>query len=131
MLGIRMPFRGVPCAIWLPHFGEPDAYGNRRPTYGEDPDIETTCCYAPGRSTPMTGDDIEEERPTGDEERMLFYLPKGLSADLRGAIIAALPPDDQHVASARYSVEGAPTSYPRESTPGDYSWCVTGVRRLG
>lgn len=131
MMARPMPFSAVPCAIWLPHIGTPDVYGNARPTYNEQPDIETMCCYAPGRSSPMTSDDIEEDRPHGDEERMLFFLPKGLYADLRGARIAAMPPDDPYVASVRYAVEGEPRSYPRMNTPGDYSWCVTGVRVLG
>lgn len=131
MMACPMPFRAVPCAIWLPHLEGRDMYGNTRPSYGEEPDIETTCCYAPGRSSPMTSDDIEDGRPDGDEERMLFFLPKGLSADLRGARMAAMPPDDPYVASVRYAVEGEPRSYPRMNTPGDYSWCVTGVRVLG
>lgn len=123
-----MPWPRVPCRIWLPKLGDEDAYGNRVPTYDEQPDIETECCYAPGRSRPITSDDIEEGRPWGDQLTMTFYLPKTLQADLRGAQIQALPADDAAVASMRFSVVGNPTSYMRDATPGDMSWAVEGVR---
>ena len=131
MLGLRMPWPTVPCWIWLPRRGERDSHGTSRPTYSDQPDIETTCCYAPGTSEPRTSDDIGEERPTGDVEHMLFYLPKSLVADLRGARIAVGPADDPDLAQATYDVVGVPRSYQRSATPGDYSWCVEGVRHLG
>lgn len=131
MLGLRMPWPSVPCHIWLPRPTGRDAHGDARPTYNTHPDIETTCLYAPGGSEPMTDDWEDELSPTGDVERMDFFLPKTLVADLRGARIAALPPDDPYVAEATYDVVGAPRSYPRAATPGDYSWRVQGVRTLG
>lgn len=127
----RMPFRAVPCAIWLPHEGERDAYGNRNVTYSENPDIETTCCYAPGRSKPDTGDEIGEERPHGDYATLTFYLPKTVSARLRGARIACPGCPDPVVAGLTFDVVGDPTSYMRENTPGDYSWSVEGVEHVG
>lgn len=126
MLSARMPFRAVPCRIWLPTY-ERDAYGNGRPAYAEEPSITTTCCYAPGRERPDTSDDIEEDRPHGDELRVTFYLPKTLDADLRAARIAA----DGLLGGRQLDVEGVPVSYMRDNTPGDYSWAVEGVLRLG
>lgn len=123
-----MPWPRVPCRIWLPKLSEEDAYGNRMPYYTVAPDIETECCYAPGRSKPSTEDDIEQGRPWGDQLTMTFYLPKTLQGDLRGAQIQALPPDDYAVASMKFAVVGNPTSYMREATPGDMSWSVEGVR---
>lgn len=131
MLGVPMPWPSVPCAIWLPHALPCDEWGNVSYEFREEPDIGTRCCYAPGRYRPETTDDIEDGRPDGTEERMTFFLPKGLTADLRGARIAAMPPDDPYVFAAVYDVVGVPRSYHRASTPGDYSWCVEGVRRLG
>lgn len=125
-----MPFRPVPCSIWLPHAGE-DAWGNEVVTFAEDPDIETTCCYAPGYRSPETSDDIEEGRPEGATVRVTFFLPKTLDAALRGARIAASPPDDAWMAAHAFDVVGAPTSYMRQNTPGDYSWAVEGVTHLG
>lgn len=127
MLSMPMPFTPDPCQIWLPTWGEPDLYGNARPEYGEDPDIETTCCWAPGHSAPDTSDDIEEDRPHGDVARFTFYLPKTLDADLRSALIAT----PGALGGAQLSVEGTPTSYMRGNTPGDYSWCVEAVTYLG
>ena len=123
-----MPFRSVPCSIWLAQYGGPDDYGNQTVTYGTAPDIETRCCYAPGRSKPDTSDDIEDGRPQGAKVTMTFYLPKTVDADLRGAVIAAFPPDDQTLSGMRFKVVGEPYSYPRMNTPGDYSWSVEGVR---
>lgn len=128
MLGTPMPFPRVPCQIWLPTFGERDPYGNEQVTYAEDPDIVMECCYAPGYATPDTRDRIEDGRPHEDEARVMFYLPKTLDADLRGALIRALPPNDASMASHRFSVVGDPHSFMREATPGDMSWCVVGVR---
>lgn len=130
MLSRPMPFRAVPCMVWLPTYAE-DAYGNRRATYAEEPSITTTCCYAPGRSEPDTSDDIEEDRPHGATVTVTFFLPKSLQADLRGARIACAPPDDPAMAAQTFDVVGTPYSYPRASTPGDYSWCVEGVANLG
>lgn len=133
MLSMPMPFRPVPCAIWQPTFAE-DQWGNQVPTYPEEPNVTTTCCYAPGgggQSRASNQDDIEDGRPNGEVVRMTFFLPKAFDADLRGAQISALPPDDPRMASMRFMVEGAPTSYSRENTPGDYSWRVEGVAHLG
>lgn len=130
MLGRPMPFAAVPCSVWLPTQVE-DAYGNERPTYGDEPDLETTCCYAPGRYGPDTSDDIEEERPQGDRIEVTFFLPKGFEADLRGALIAATDPTNPWLSGRRFAVQGAPTSYMRANTPGDYSWYVRGVEFLG
>lgn len=130
MLSRAMPFRAVPCLVWLPTYVE-DAYGNQRATYGEEPDVVTECCYAPGRSTPDTSDDIEEDRPHGATVTVTFFLPKSLQADLRGARIACTPPDDPAMAAQAFDVVGTPYSYHRANTPGDYSWCVEGVAHLG
>ena len=128
-----MPFRPVPCAIWQPTY-ETDAWGNEVATYPEDPSITTLCCYAPGgggNSRASNQDDIEQGRPYGEVLRMTFFLRKDFDADLRGARIAALAPDDPRVAGRVFSVEGAPMSYMRSNTPGDYSWQVEGVAYLG
>lgn len=126
-----MPFRAVPCHIWLRRVTGEDAWGNALYGYAEEPDVETTCCYAPGERRPETSDDIEQGRPTGATVRVAFFLPKTLDVDMRGARIAALPTDDAWMAGRTFDVEGAPTSYMRENTPGDYSWWVEGVTRLG
>lgn len=131
MLGFPMPFQSVPCRIWLPVWDEDDEYGNSNPTYLFDPDIETTCVYAPGERRPDTSDDIEDGRPRGVRVAMTFYLPKTLDADLRDALISCLPPDDAALSTRRFKVVGDPVSYPRNNTPGDYSWCVEGVAYLG
>jgi len=128
MLSRRMPFPRVPCRIWLPQLGERDAYGNEAVSFNEDPDIVTECSYAPGDRRPDTSDDIEDGRPHGDELRVTFFLPKTLDADLRGALIQAVPTDDAHMAALRFSVVGDPHSYMRDATPGDMSWSVEGVR---
>lgn len=131
MTARRMPFRSVPCAVWLPTYGERDAYGNRTVSYGEEADIVTTCCYAPGYSQPNTSDDIQQGRPHGDRVGVLFFLPKEFDADLRGARIACYPPDDQTIHSKLFDIVGEPTSYMRANTPGDYSWCVEAVAHDG
>ena len=125
------PFESVPCKIWLPTQGEEDAWGNSADTYAEDPDIETHCCYAPGYARPETKNDIEDGRPHGARVTMLFYLPKTVDADLRDALIACYPPDDATLRGKKFEVVGDPFSYPRASTPGEYSWCVEAVRHLG
>jgi hypothetical protein len=126
-----MPFLSVPCHIWLPQASEKDAWGNVAYTYSEDPDIVTTCCYAPGERRPETSDDIEQGRPHGTTARVAFFLPKSLHADLRGARIAAYQTDDAWMEGRTFDVEGAPTSYMRGNTPGDYSWWVEGVEHRG
>lgn len=128
MMGRHMPFHAVPCSIWLPTYGAEDGYGNVYPTYAEDADVTTTCCYAPGYSRPTTSDKIEQGAPCADEVDMIFFLPKTVEADLRGALIQCYPSDDPVLASERYAVVGEPHSYPRADTPGDYSWYVEGVR---
>lgn len=131
MLSFPMPFRSVPCAIWLAHEGEPDEWYNAPVTYATDPDIVTECVYTPGTSKPETADDIEDGRPHGARVGMTFYLPKTVDADLRDAVIACYPPDDQALHSKKFLVVGEPYSYPRMNVPGDYSWCVEGVAYLG
>lgn len=131
MLSFPMPFSSVPCGIWLAHHGEPDAYGNEPVEYGDCPDIKTSCVYAPGGSAPDTSNDIEDGRPHGAAVSMTFFLPKTVSANLRGALIACYPPDDRDLCGRRFKVVGEPFSYPRANTPGDYSWCVSGVTYLG
>ena len=126
-----MPFRAVPCSVWLARQSEPDAYNNTRPEYGDEPDLETTCCYAPGRYGPDTSDDIDEERPQGDRLEVTFFLPKSFEADLRGALVAVTAPESPWLSGRRFAVVGAPTSYMRDNTPGDYSWLVRGVEFLG
>lgn len=130
MLRRPMPFKCVPCLIWLPTYEE-DAYGNLRPTYGEEPDLETECCYAPGRAEPDTADDIGEDRPHGATVTVTFYLPKTVTADLRGARLRCQTPNDALVSGRTFDVAGNPYSYMRENTPGDYSWSVEGVAHLG
>lgn len=127
MLSYPMPWPRVTCNIWLQKLAAEDEYGNQVPYHSDEPDIVTECCYAPGRAKPDTSDDIEQGRPWGDEVIMTFYLPKTLDADLRGALIQAVPSDDSTVASMRFSVVGNPTSYMRSATPGDMSWSVEGV----
>ena len=131
MISFPMPFASVPCKIWLAHESEEDEWGNREITYGEQPDIETRCVYAPGRQRPETADDIEEGRPEGARVAMTFYLPKEVDADLRGALSACQPQSDLALCAMRFKVVGQPFSYQRENTPGDYSWCVEGVAYLG
>lgn len=128
MLRFPMPFRSVPCSIWLPTWVGPDEYGNTVLEYGIEPDVETRCCYAPGYRKPDTSDDIEEGRPYGDRATMTFFLPKDVDADLRMALIACYPPDDSVVSGKVFRVVGEPYSYPRANTPGDYSWAVEAVR---
>lgn len=128
MLSRKMPFPRVECRIWLRKLADEDEYGNRVPYHADEPDIVTECSYAPGRSKPDTSDDIEDGRPWGDRMVMTFYLPKTVQADLRGALIQAVPADDAAVASMRFEVVGNPTSYMRDATPGDMSWSVEGVR---
>ena len=125
------PFESVPCKIWLPTQEEPDEWGNRADAYAEEADIETKCCYAPGYARPETVDDIEDGRPHGARATMLFFLPKTVDADLRDALIACYPPDDAHLSGKKFEVVGDPFSYPRASTPGEYSWCVEAVTHLG
>lgn len=127
----RMPFRSVPCSIWLAHQGERDDYGNVPTVYNEQPDVQCRCCYAPGTSKPDTSDDIEDGRPHGDVRTMTFFLPNTVDADLRGARIACHPPNDSTLGGRKFEVVGAPVSYMRENTPGDYSWSVEGVEFLG
>lgn len=131
MLSMRMPFPAVPCLIWLPVGSAEDAYGNVTYSYADQPDIETTCVYAPGDTAPETSDEIADGRPYGDRLRVTFFLPKTVCADLRGALIQCLPLDDATLASMLFRVEGVPTSYPRDAVPGDYSWSVRGVEHLG
>ena len=128
MVSFPMPFRSVPCSIWLPTLGAKDDYGNQGRTYSESPDIQTRCVYAPGDSKPQTGDDFEDGRPYGAEVTMTFFLPKTVDADLRGARISCSPPDDPTLSGLTFEVVGEPYSYPRANTPGDYSWRVEGVR---
>lgn len=131
MVSFPMPFKAVPCAIWLATDGSPDEWNNAPVEYSEIPDIETLCLYTPGASKPDTADDIEDGRPHGASIAMTFYLPKTVDADLRGAVIACYPPTDQTLFAKRWQVVGNPVSYMRENTPGDYSWCVEGVAYLG
>lgn len=131
MVSFPMPFQAVPCSIWLAIDGGEDSYGNRNVTYAEYPDIRTHCCYAPGTSRPDTSDDIEDGRPHGVRIGMTFYLPKTIDANLRDALIACYPPDDANLSGRQFKVVGEPYSYSRANTPGDYSWCVSGVTYLG
>lgn len=123
----------VPCAIWYPRESDPDAYGNRTAAYADEPDWRGLCCYAPGRRTNQadTADDIEDGRPHGDTALLTVYLPKSFSHQLRGALVAVYPDDDQVVSGRRFAVVGSPYSYPRADTPGDYSWEVEAVEHLG
>lgn len=125
MLFARMPFPRVPCSVWIPERGPRDAYGNENVTYSEDPDIVTECSYAPSASK----DDIEQDRPHGDVDRVIFYLPKTFDADLRDALISVTTTDA--MSGQRFRVVGDPHSYMRDATPGDMSWAVEGVRFLG
>ena len=131
MLNFPMPFSSVPCNIWLAHEGEPDAYGNRQVEYREDPEIQTTCVYAPGGSEPNTQDFIEDGRPYGATVTMTFFLPKTVDADLRQALISCMPPDDRTLSVRRFRIIGEPYSYQRQNTPGDYSWRVEAGEWLG
>lgn len=130
MLGRPMPFRAVPCLVWLPTYSR-DEWGNEVPGYPDEPSVTTTCCYAPGRYGTDTSNDIEDGRPNGERVRMTFFLPKSFDSDLRGALIAAAAPDDPLVAGRVFAVVGAPSSFMRDNTPGDYSWAVEGVEHLG
>lgn len=131
MLSIPMPFESVPCSIWLAHTAGRDAYGNEVVDYAEFPDLATRCVYAPGEASPDTENDIEDGRPHGARVSMTFFLPKTVVADLREALIACYPPDDEALYGRRFKVVGEPYSYPRANTPGDYSWRVSGVTYLG
>lgn len=131
MLSFPMPFASVPCSIWLAREGEEDAWGNTPTEYAATADIQTTCCYTPGRVQPNTQNDIEDGRPHGAVVDMTFFLPKSVDADLRGALIACHPARDATLNGKRFKVVGNPYSYPRENTPGDYSWSVEAVAYLG
>ena len=126
-----MPFRSVPCSIWLAHATTRDSYGNESPAYEVEPDLATRCVYAPGGASPDTADDIEDGRPLGARVAMTFFLPKTVDADLRDALIACWTPDDAALSGRKFKVVGKPYSYPRANTPGDYSWRVEGVEFLG
>lgn len=126
-----MPFPSVPCSIWLPVTGAEDAYGNAAYTYSEKPDIETRCCYAPGYARADTSDEYDNEHPHGDMVRMIFFLPKEVTDDLRGARIECHPTNDPDMSGMTFDVVGDPHSYMRDATPGDYSWYVEGVAHLG
>lgn len=131
MLSRRMPFKAVPCSIWLPVWEQRDAYGNSSPTYYLEPDLRTECCYAPGDRRPDTADDIEDGRPYGAEVALTLFFKKSLDTDLRHAVVELYPPTDKALSGQRFEVVGEPYSYPRENTPGDYSWCVKVVRFYG
>lgn len=131
MTSHKMPFVSVPCAIWLRTVTGTDAYNNELYGYAQDADVLTRCVYTPGTSRPDTADDIEDGRPTGARATMTFFLPKTVDADLRGALVACYPPDAATLCGRRFAVVGNPYSYPRENTPGDYSWCVEAVEYLG
>lgn len=131
MPNLRMPFRAVPCKIWLPTQGEEDAWNNKADVYADEADIETVCVYTPGTMRPDTANDIEDGRPHGTRVAMTFYLPKSVDADLRDALIACFPPDDAQLYGKKFEVIGNPYSYSRANTPGDYSWCVEAVTYLG
>lgn len=120
-----MPFEAVPCSIWLARESEPDAYGNRRVLYADEPDIETACVYAPGwTENDGSYKDIEDGRPYGTRSEMSFFLKKEVDADLRRAKIAAYPSDDATMSGREWLVLDYPMSKMRASTPGDYSWLV-------
>lgn len=127
MLSFPMPFVAVPCNIWLPKDGEPDEWNNTPTYYDVEPDLLTTCCYAPHKGA----GDIEEGRPHGAQVGMTFYLPKSVTCDLKDALIQCAPPDDSTVSGMRFKVVGMPLSYSRPNTPGDYSWEVEGVEYVG
>jgi len=120
----RMPFSRVPCQIWLAHEGEPDAYNNRNVYYTDEPDHVTECCYY----QEQTADGIEDGRPHADEARLRVFLPKTLVADLRGARLKVVAPDDAAISGHVFSVVGSPESTMRANTPGDMSWDVRAVR---
>lgn len=126
-----MPFPSVPCSIWLPTGGTEDAYGNVTYEYATKADIETTCCYAPGYARADTSDEFDNDHPHGDMVRVIFFLPKTVTADLRGARIECYPTDDTAMSGKQFCVVGDPKSYMRAATPGDYSWYVEGVAHLG
>lgn len=126
-----MPFRVVPCKIWLPIYGQADEWGNSNPSYAVEADIDTVCCYSPGTQRADTDDDIEQDRPYGAVASMTFYLPKIVDTDLRGARIACYPKDDTMLSGKLWDVVGEPFSYSRANTPGDYSWAIEGVRHIG
>lgn len=131
MASFPMPFHAVPCSIWLAHESEPDEWNNVNVEYSDEPDIVTTCVYAPGTYFPNTYNDIEDGRPTGVRAELTFFFKKSLDCDMRGALISCSPPGDATLASKRFKVVGTPFSFPRQDTPGDYSWCVEAVTFLG
>lgn len=126
MRNARMPFPRVTCSVWLPIYGEPDVYGNRAITYGETADVEVQCCYAPGSAMALTSDETTADAPSADTERIYLFLPKTFEQDLRDAVFEVDGIDNR-----RFAVVGDPHSYMREATPGDMSWYVEGVLRLG
>ena len=127
MLSIPMPFASCTCRIWLRHLVGEDAYGNATPTYSEQPDITTRCVYAPGWQRQDTSDEFDDGQPYLVRTALTVYLPKSLSADMRGALVEVRPADDRALWGRRFSVVGDPISYPRANTPGDYSWAVEAV----
>lgn len=127
-----MPFDTTLCKVWVAVDGGVDAYGNQVVTYNVEPDWEGQCVYAPAQSHfPDTRDDRDQTRPYGDEAKLTVFLPKTFSLNIRNGRIAVYPPDDPIVSGVVFDVIGAPYSFPRSNTPGDYSWMVIAGDRLG
>ena len=131
MLSFPMPFPRVPCAIWEPIEGDPDAYGNTETIFMDEPTWQGMASYAPGGKTPETENDVTDGRPHGDEVTVTAYLPKTYQGNPRGGYFVLYPEDDAALYGRRWQVIGDPISYMRDATPGDFSWVIKGVESLG
>lgn len=75
---------------------------------------------------PDSSADVEGSiRLAGDEDRLVAYFPKSFRRDLRGALVAV--PSSR----SKYRVEGNPTSYLGDLTPGLWDRVVRLVKVEG
>lgn len=121
-----MPFPTVTATFYLPSYGSADAFGNPAASYDPQDKVETPACYAPSE----TSNEFMDGRPHAAEVSLMLYLPKSFSADIRGAKVE-LATGDAVIDALTFIVDGVPTSYHRDATPGDCSWAVRVVEYVG
>lgn len=126
IVSFPMPFPAVTATFYPPTYGVEDAFGNPAVSYDPQDKVETPACYAPSD----TSDTIEDGRPHAAQVALTLYLPKSFSADIRGAKVE-LATGDAVIDALTFMVDGVPTSYYRDATPGDYSWAVRVVEYVG
>ena len=126
IVSFPMPFPPITATFIPPSYGIADAFGNPVTTYDPLSKVEVLACYAPAE----TADEIEDGKPHGDVVELDLYLPKTFTNDVRGALVT-LTTGDAVLDALTFKVDGAPVSYHRDATPGDYSWVVRVVEHLG